>query len=113
MAEANPRPGNGENLDHLLLAIAGGDNAVDLPPTLHITDVRGFAQILGEVAARGDLVLDAARLQSIDTAGMQLLCATRTAVLAAGRSFGWAAESAALRAAAGAVGLRAALGLDA
>ena len=27
MAEANPRPGDGENLDHLLLAIAGGDNA--------------------------------------------------------------------------------------
>ena len=27
MAEANPRPGDGEKLDHLLLAIAGGDNA--------------------------------------------------------------------------------------
>ena len=94
-------------------ALAGGGHAVDLPPTLHITDVRSIAQILGEAVARGDLVLDAARVQSIDTAGIQLLCATRTAVLAAGRSFGWAAESAALRTAAGAAGLRAALGLDA
>ncbi|MCP5329127.1 MAG: STAS domain-containing protein [Steroidobacteraceae bacterium] len=94
-------------------ALAGGGNVVDLPPMLHITDVHRFAQTLGEAVARGDLVLDAARLQSIDTAGIQLLCATRTAVLAAGRSFGWAAESAALRTAAGAAGLRAALGLDA
>lgn len=87
--------------------------ALTLPGTLLITDARSFADTLREAVAQGDVALDVTRLADIDTAGLQLLCATRTAALAAGRSFGWVGESAALRRAATAIGLTEALGLAA
>lgn len=93
---------------------AGGAGAdVQLPPALLITDVRSFAEGLRAAVARGDVVIDAGRLKDIDTAGLQLLCATRAAVLAAGRGFRWTSESDGLRKAAAAVGLTGTLGLAA
>jgi anti-anti-sigma regulatory factor len=99
--------------DPLPQAPAAEVGAVVLPRALLITDVRSCAVGLREAVAAGDVALDASRLVDVDTAGLQLLCATRAAALAAGRGFRWAAESAGLRTAAGATGLSAALGLDA
>lgn len=93
---------------------AGGAGAdLQLPPALLITDVRSFAAGLREAVARGDVSIDAAKLKDIDTAGLQLLCATRSAALAAGRGFRWSSESEGLRKAAAAVGLTGILGLAA
>ncbi len=88
-------------------------DSIALPQALLITDVRSFAETLRAAVARGDVTLDASRLKDIDTAGLQLLCATRAAALAAGRPFRWAAASDGLRAAALAVGLQGPLGLAA
>ena len=96
-----------------LVAGAGGGAGIALPQALLITDVRSFAETLREAVAQGDVTLDASRLKDIDTAGLQLLCATRAAALAAGRPFRWAAASDGLRAAALAVGLQGPLGLAA
>lgn len=87
--------------------------ALALPAALLITDARSFAATLREAVAAGDVTIDAARLVDIDTAGLQLLCATRTAAGAAGHAFHWAAESPGLRTAAAATGLSEALGLAA
>lgn len=91
----------------------GAPAAVALPPALLITDARSFAETLRAAVAAGDVRVDAARLADIDTSGLQLLCATRTAALAAGTGFRWAAESPGLRTAAAATGLLEALGLAA
>jgi len=87
--------------------------AVALPTALLITDARSYAATLREAVAAGDVSVDAGGLKDIDTAGLQLLCATRAAVLAGGHGFGWAAESPGLRGAATATGLVEALGLAA
>ena len=93
---------------------AGGSAGnVELPPALLITDVRSFAEGLRAAMARGDVAIDAAKLKDIDTAGLQLLCATRAAALAAGKTFRWTSESDGLRKAATAVGLTGILGLAA
>ena len=89
----------------------GAPAAVALPPALLITDARSFAETLRAAVAAGDVSVDAARLADIDTSGLQLLCATRAAALAAGRSFRWAAASDGLCTAATAVGLQEPLGL--
>ena len=67
-------------------------DSIALPQALLITDVRSFAETLRAAVARGDVTLDASRLKDIDTAGLQLLCATRTAALAAGTGFRWPAH---------------------
>jgi anti-anti-sigma regulatory factor len=86
---------------------------VVLPVTLLITDVRSFAEGLRQAVAHGDVTVDASGLRDIDTAGLQLLLATRLATQAAGHGFHWAAESPGLRTAATAIGLEKALGLAA
>lgn len=91
----------------------GATGEVALPPALLITDVRSFADGLRAAVARGDVAIDAAKLKDIDTAGLQLLCATRAAALAAGKGFRWSSESDGLRKAAAAVGLTGILGLAA
>ncbi|MCU0760394.1 MAG: STAS domain-containing protein [Steroidobacteraceae bacterium] len=96
-----------------LQAPAGDEPAgVVLPRALLITDVRSCAEGLRAAVARGGVTVDASRLADIDTAGLQLLCATRATALASGKAFRWSADSAGLRAAAAATGLGAALGLD-
>jgi anti-anti-sigma regulatory factor len=84
-----------------------------LPATLLITDARSFAEGLREAVRQGHVAVDASRLNDIDTAGLQLLLATRVATQAAGHEFRWTAESAGLRTAAAATGLTQALGLAA
>lgn len=86
---------------------------VVLPVALLITDARSFAEGLRQAVAQGDVSVDASGLRDIDTAGLQLLLATRLATLAAGREFSWVAESPGLRTAATAIGLTQALGLAA
>jgi anti-anti-sigma regulatory factor len=84
-----------------------------LPVALLITDARSFAEGLRQAVAHGDVSVDASGLRDIDTAGLQLLLATRLAAIAAGHEFRWVAESTGLRTAATAIGLTQALGLAA
>lgn len=86
---------------------------LQLPSALLIGDVRGFAETLRDAVRQGDLEVDASRLDDVDTAGLQLLCASRAAAVAAGHEFRWSGESQALKAAALATGLTQALGLAA
>jgi anti-anti-sigma regulatory factor len=86
---------------------------LQLPTALLIGDVRGFAETLRDAVRQGDLEVDASRLADVDTAGLQLLCASRAAAVAAGHEFRWSGESQALKAAALATGLAHALGLAA
>lgn len=86
---------------------------VVLPVALLITDARSFAEGLRQAVAGGDVKVDASALRDVDTAGLQLLLATRLATLAAGHEFHWVADSPGLRKAATALGLTQALGLAA
>jgi hypothetical protein len=84
-----------------------------LPSALLINDVREFAGTLRDAVQHGDVTVDVAPLGDIDTAGLQLLCVTRAAVLAAGHAFVWKGDSQVLSTAAGSIGLTQALGLAA
>jgi anti-anti-sigma regulatory factor len=95
------------------IAATAPSNSVQLPSALLISDVRAFATTLREAAQHGDVLVDPSRLGDVDTAGLQLLCASRIAVLASGRQFRWSAESRVLTTAALATGLAQALGLAA
>ncbi len=87
--------------------------ALQLPSSLLIGDVRAMAETLRDAVRRGDLDIDGSRLGDVDTAGLQLLCASRAAALASGHEFRWSGESQVLKAAALATGLSQALGLAA
>jgi anti-anti-sigma regulatory factor len=96
-----------------LSGTAEAGSPVVLPVALLITDARSFAEGLRKLAGHGDVSVDVSGLRDIDTAGLQLLLATRIATEAAGHEFRWLGESAGLRAAASATGLTQALGLAA
>jgi hypothetical protein len=104
---AAPHPSPGAD------APAAVQAALQLPSTLLIADVRAFAGTMREAVHHGDLELDATRLADVDTAGLQLLCAVRAAVIAGGHDFRWHGQSPVLQAAARTTGLVQALGLAA
>ena len=79
-------------------------------------DIEGSEELLARcraaVAGEGVLAVDAGEVESVDTAGLQVLIATRAALAAAGRQLRWQRVSPALAEAARLAGATGALGLD-
>lgn len=85
-----------------------------LPVQLGIADVAEFKSILTDALEGGrSIVLDAAALEQIDGAGLQLLLAFRAAMQAAGQRMDLKHAPPALTEAATLLGVRETLGLDA
>ena len=84
---------------------------VALGSGLSIRDVAARAEGLGRALAAGRLVVDAAELHQVDSAGLQLLVSARRTALARGVPFAWHAASDDLTRAARRAGLADALAL--
>ncbi|MGE0859808.1 MAG: lipid asymmetry maintenance protein MlaB [Gammaproteobacteria bacterium] len=88
--------------------------ALCLPSSLRIADVAEFRALCDPLlASDGPLAVDAAEVEYIDAAGLQLLVALSRACATQGRPFTLAAPSAALSAAARVAGFAPLLGLAA
>lgn len=84
-----------------------------LPAQLGIADVAGFKPVLADALEGGrSVILDAAALEHVDGAGLQLLLAFHTAMHSAGRRMDWKSPPPALLEAAGLFGVRETLGLN-
>ncbi len=79
-------------------------------------DVEGAEELLercrAAAAGEGALAVDAGEVECVDTAGLQILIATRAALAAAGRELRWERVSPALAEAARLAGATGALGMD-
>ncbi len=79
--------------------------AIQLPSSLTIRGVRELKKQLASSLTGGDLGLDAAAVNEVDTAGVQLLLAIRRHVVAQGGTVTWSGASELLRGAVRALGL--------
>lgn len=85
-----------------------------LPARLGIADVAAVKPVLTDALDGGrPVILDAAAVEHVDGAGLQLLLAFHAAMQAAGRRLDWKGPSPALLEAAGLAGVRDTLGLAA
>ncbi len=84
-----------------------------LPAALEIEGAEDLlARCRAAATGEGALAIDAGEVESVDTAGLQILIATRAALAAAGRALRWERVSPALAEAARLAGATGALGLD-
>ncbi len=90
-----------------------GTKRIVLPAAV---DIEGAESLLARcreaVADAGALSIDAGGVESVDTAGLQILIATRAALVEAGGELRWERVSPALAEAARLAGAAGALGLD-
>ena len=88
-----------------------GETPLVFEPVLEIADARHlYSELNAALADAKALVLDASRVQRVDTAALQLLAAFARATHAAGLPLRWHAASAALCEAVALLGLNEALG---
>lgn len=94
-------------------ASAGATTVVRLPADCRLAAQAALKAQLQDVLGHGEIVLDVAALERVDTAALQLLVLFRRELERQGGTLGWRGENAVLGEAAGLLGLEKLLNLPA
>ncbi len=97
-----------------LAPVSAGQRSLRLGPALTISTAEALrAELLALVEGGGDVSIDGSAVESVDTAGMQVLVAFRRALQDGNRKLIWSGCSAALMDISGLLGLQAQIGVTA